>query len=48
MLGALLAAARCTPKDHPMPVFLLDLVYVAIGVAAFAATSLYLSACGSL
>ncbi|HEX3495893.1 MAG TPA: hypothetical protein VHT02_01750 [Methylocella sp.] len=35
-------------KDHPMPVFFLDLIYVAIGVAAFAITALYLSACDSL
>jgi hypothetical protein len=35
-------------KDHPMPVFLLDLIYVAIGAAAFAITALYLGACDSL
>jgi hypothetical protein len=28
-----------------MPVFLLDAIYVAIGVAAFAITALYFSAC---
>jgi hypothetical protein len=35
-------------KDHSMPVFLLDLIYVAIGVAAFAITALYLGACDNL
>jgi hypothetical protein len=35
-------------KDQPMPVFLLDLIYVAIGVAAFAITALYLGACDNL
>lgn len=31
-----------------MPVFLLDLIYVAIGVVAFAMTALYLSACKNM
>jgi hypothetical protein len=31
-----------------MPAFLLDLIYVAIGVAAFAATALYLGACENM
>ena len=31
-----------------MPVFLLDVIYVAIGTAAFAVTALYLSACDKL
>jgi hypothetical protein len=31
-----------------MPAFLLDLIYVAIGVAAFAITALYLGACEHL
>jgi hypothetical protein len=31
-----------------MPVFILDLVFVAVGAAAFAGTALYLSACASL
>ena len=31
-----------------MPVFLLDLIFVAIGVAAFAITALYLGACDNL
>jgi hypothetical protein len=31
-----------------MPAFLLDLIYVAIGIAAFAVTALYLSACEKL
>ena len=31
-----------------MPVFFLDLIYVAIGTAAFAITALYLSACDNL
>jgi len=35
-------------KDHPMPVFVLDIVYVAIGAAAFVATALYLEACVNL
>jgi hypothetical protein len=35
-------------KDHSMPSFLLDLMYVAIGVAAFAITAFYLGACGNL
>jgi len=35
-------------KDYPMPVFLLDLIYIAIGVAAFALTALYLGACDNL
>jgi hypothetical protein len=35
-------------KDHPMSVFFLDLIYIAIGVAAFAITALYLNACARL
>jgi hypothetical protein len=35
-------------KDHPMPLFFLDFVFVAIGVAAFAVTALYLNACAHL
>jgi hypothetical protein len=35
-------------EDHPMPVLLLDLIFVAIGVAAFAITALYLGACDNL
>jgi hypothetical protein len=31
-----------------MPVYILDLIYVAIGVAAFAITALYLGACEKL
>jgi hypothetical protein len=31
-----------------MPAFLLDLIYVAIGIAAFTVTALYLSACEKL
>jgi len=31
-----------------MPLFFLDLIFLAIGVAAFAITALYLSACDSL
>jgi len=31
-----------------MPVFLLDLIFVAIGIAAFAITALYLGACDTL
>ncbi len=31
-----------------MPVFLLDLIYVAMGVAAFAITALCLGACDNL
>jgi hypothetical protein len=31
-----------------MPAFLLDLIYVAIGIAAFAVTALYLGACENL
>jgi hypothetical protein len=32
-------------KDHPMPILILDLIFVAIGVAAFSITALYLGAC---
>ena len=42
------AMHRCTKKDYPMPVFLLDVIYVAIGIAAFAITALYLGACDKL
>jgi hypothetical protein len=35
-------------KDHPMPAFVLDLIYLAIGVAAFAITALYFGACEKL
>jgi hypothetical protein len=31
-----------------MPALLLDLIYVAIGIAAFAVTALYLGACENL
>lgn len=31
-----------------MPVFLLDVIYIAIGVSAFAITALYLGACDRL
>jgi len=31
-----------------MPAFLLDVIYIAIGVAAFAITALYLRACNNL
>jgi hypothetical protein len=31
-----------------MPAFLLELIYVAIGIAAFAVTALYLGACENL
>jgi hypothetical protein len=31
-----------------MPAFLLDLIYVAIGIATFAVTALYLGACENL
>jgi hypothetical protein len=38
-----------TPKwINLMPVFLLDLIYVTIGVAAFAITAFYLGACDNL
>jgi hypothetical protein len=40
-----LAACR---KGDSMMGFALDFVFVAIGVAAFAATALYLNACASL
>jgi hypothetical protein len=36
------------PKGRPMPVYILDLIYIAIGVAAFAITALYLGACEKL
>ena len=35
-------------RTSPMPIFLLDAIYVAIGAAAFAITALYLGACDSL
>jgi hypothetical protein len=35
-------------KDHPMPILILDLIFVAIGVAAFSITALYLGACDNL
>jgi hypothetical protein len=35
-------------KGSPMLGFALDFVFVAIGVAAFAVTALYLNACASL
>jgi len=31
-----------------MPVFILDIIFVVIGAAAFAGTALYLSACANL
>jgi hypothetical protein len=43
-----LLAAGDASKDHPMPIFLLDSIFVAIGVAAYAITALYLGACDSL
>jgi hypothetical protein len=44
-----LMATGDTPKwINLMPVFLLDLIYVTIGVAAFAITAFYLGACDNL
>jgi len=45
--GALLAAGDA-PKGSSNAVFLLDLIFVAIGIAAFAITALYLGACDTL
>lgn len=46
---ALLRLSSDPPKkDHTMSSYLPDLIYIAIGVASFAVTALYLAACASL
>jgi len=35
-------------KDEPMPSFVPDFIFIAIGVAAFAITAAYLIACDNL
>ena len=42
------SAGNGDKKGPPMLSFALDFVFVAIGVAAFAATALYLNVCASL
>jgi hypothetical protein len=41
-------AGKLRWKGFSMPLFFLDLIFLAIGVAAFAVTALYLNACASL